>query len=52
MEKYINILRKNKKEGKTIKIDEFYKQCQEDGFLPPRVIREVIKNNLQDVLVK
>lgn len=52
MEKYIEILRKAKKENKRIKINEFYQVCSKDGFLPPKVMREVIKNNLQDVLIK
>lgn len=52
MEKYLNLLREAKEKGETIKILEFYGKCQEDGFLPPKVMREVIKNGLQDVLVK
>lgn len=52
MEKYLNLLREAKEKGENIKILEFYEKCQEDGFLPPKVMREVIKNGLQDVLVK
>lgn len=52
MERYIEILRKAKEENKRIKITEFYQMCSKDGFLPPKVMREVIKNNLQNVLEK
>ena len=52
MEKYLNLLRETKEKGETIKILEFYEKCQEGGFLPPKVMREVIKKVLQDVLVK
>lgn len=52
MEKYLEILKKAKKEDKTIKITEFYRMCSQDGFLPPKVMKEVIKNNLQNVLIK
>ncbi len=52
MEKYLEILRQARKKGETIKIVEFYEKCKVDNFLPPKVMREVIKNNLQDVLVK
>lgn len=52
MEKYLDLLREAKGKGETIKILEFYEKCQEDGFLPPKVMREVIKCGLQNVLVK
>lgn len=52
MEKYLNLLREAKEKGEKIKIMEFYEKCQKDGFSPPKIMREVIKNGLQSVLVK
>lgn len=52
MEKYLNLLREARDKGETIKILEFYEKCKESGFLPPKIMREVIKNGLQDVLIK
>lgn len=52
MEKHLETLREAKEKGEQIKIMEFYEKCQKDGFLPPRIMREVIKNGLQNVLVK
>lgn len=52
MEKHLDILKVAKEKGEKIKILEFYEKCQKDGFLPPKVMREVIKSGLQDVLVK
>ncbi|MGL5202092.1 hypothetical protein [Cetobacterium sp.] len=52
MEKYLNLLREAKGKGETIKILEFYKKCQKDGISPPKIMREVIKTGLQNVLEK
>lgn len=52
MEKHLEVLREIKEKGGQMKIMEFYEKCQKDGFSPPKIMREVIKNGLQDVLIK
>ncbi|MGL4866993.1 hypothetical protein [Cetobacterium sp.] len=52
MEKYLDFLREAKEKGEKVKILEFYEKCQKDGYTPPKIMKEVIKNGLQDVLVK
>ncbi|MGL5593078.1 MAG: hypothetical protein ACRDDH_03990 [Cetobacterium sp.] len=52
MEKYLDILRVAKEKEEKVKIMKFYEECQKDGFSLPKIMREVIKNGLQDILIK
>ncbi|MGL4934612.1 MAG: hypothetical protein ACRC51_03985 [Cetobacterium sp.] len=52
MKKHLDFLREARENGEKIKIMEFYERCQKDGHAPPKIMKEVIKNGLQGVLVK